>query len=111
MMENYDEIDEISDLSSGKWTSLRKLASIVQKEVDIPCPVTYATKKGAARLRINPKLEVYFHYLWKHKLSLEEGIALLFKEYKSKHQKQNQEEEGRKCQQKDSNPTQTCIFD
>jgi len=44
MMQHYDKMDFVTDISSDEWTTLRQLGDLVTSEATRPCPIEYNLK-------------------------------------------------------------------
>ncbi len=102
LMNHYQDIDFVTDISSGDWVTLRTLAEVIREESatstststtttspsssssssssstssDGICPITYTSTKATVRARVPPQQDalLYRDLGWKPSVGLREGI-------------------------------------
>ena len=72
-MRHHEALEPVSDVSSGRWTTLRSVAQAVRG-----CPVRFSEAPAAERRRLSPQLNRTLHLFWAPRVSLAEGVAALF---------------------------------
>jgi len=84
-IEHYDILERNTDLSSGKWISLRDVADVVRAQAVVvtqkECAITYSTTPAVSRSQPEPNMSVPFYQHWTPRISFETGVRALF-EYK-----------------------------
>lgn len=79
LMEKFWDVDCVSDLSDGKWVSIRDVVSAIQ-EVDPNCEFVFPEKKAKDMKRLTPNNSSKLHKnLWQQKYDLKTGIQEVYK--------------------------------
>ena len=68
-MRHHAQLDMVSDVSSGAWTTLREAA------LALGCPVHFSEERAAERLRLSPQLNRTLHSVWKPVIDLKRGVS------------------------------------
>ncbi len=83
LMQNYNE-SEFLNIGTGKDLSIKDLAGLVKKIVDYEGNITFNTSKPDGTPRKLMDVSKLHELGWKHKIELEEGIELAYKDYLQK---------------------------
>jgi len=83
MMELYDELDLVTDISSNVWISLKRTAKIISEEAPESCAVSFSSQQAIPRFRASPDITSSLYQKWAPNVTLSEGIKRLFSEYKT----------------------------
>lgn len=79
MMEHYNLLTPVTDLSTGIWTQLTDLARLIAST--LPCTITFSDQAAITREKIEPNLTTSFHQYWNVTISLQEGIKKQYRHY------------------------------
>jgi len=87
MMEHYDEIELVTDVTSNQWVTMREVAQLFERYGEShgrPCPVSFSSRPAPPRALLQAKMDVPFHQRWwQPSVSLEEGVSRLFTYYEA----------------------------
>lgn len=88
MMENYDSLDSITDISSGIWWQMTDIATLIANNSPRNCIYKFSAKSAVTRLKVDPNLETPFHHRYWNPLNIiniTDGVKGMFKYYMSIH--------------------------
>jgi hypothetical protein len=79
IMQHFNEIEDVTDISSAQWTTLRELAELVAKHSPTGiCPTTWSTTHATARALIAPSTVTRLYSLWRPTMTLEQGTHISY---------------------------------
>lgn len=81
MMLKYDELPQVTDVSSGHWNTMKEVASMVINASNIECSVTFGEHDARFRERVPPRMDTVLYETWEPRVHLEQGISDLFDHY------------------------------
>lgn len=84
LMENYNEANLIN-IGTGKDLTIKDLALLIQKVVGFDGVLTFDSSKPDGTPRKLMDVSKLHHLGWKHKVELEEGIALAYQDFQEKY--------------------------
>jgi nucleoside-diphosphate-sugar epimerase len=75
LMQHFDEIEDVTDISSNQWTTLRELATMITTIApsDKSCTATWSTTHATARALIAPNTNTRLYSLWQPRITLQQG--------------------------------------
>jgi len=80
MMQYYDQLDFVTDISSNQWISLKNTAMLIREEAP-QCTVEFPEIEAVPRHRHDPDITSILYQKWSPSLSLAQGIKLLLSQY------------------------------
>lgn len=81
-MQHFNEVEEVTDISSNQWTTLQELATLVADQSPTGrCDASWSTNHATARALITPNTVTRLYSLWRPTITLEQGIKRLFDQY------------------------------
>jgi len=81
MMQHYDKMDFVTDISSDEWTTLRQLGDLVTSEATRPCPIEYNLKPAAMTELLAPNTTAFLYQVWQPRITLQKGVGDLFQHF------------------------------
>jgi nucleoside-diphosphate-sugar epimerase len=82
-MLNHEDLDMISDVSSGIWVDMRQVADVLNNASGGTCTVNFSEREAGYRARLSAQLTGRLHTRWTAAVSLEEGCRALLNEYRT----------------------------
>lgn len=83
MMQRFEELPLVTDVSLPVWTSLTQLGELLSRIGG--CGISYSDVEASARLRTEPNLTAPFHRHWEARVDLESGVRALFARFTASH--------------------------
>ena len=82
-MEHHDELDMVSDVSSGEWVDMHQVAAALAAASDGGCSVHFAERAAGYRARLSAQLTGRLHARWSAAVRLEAGCRALLDQYRT----------------------------
>eukprot|EP00294_Goniomonas_avonlea_P011624 CAMPEP_0114562634 /NCGR_PEP_ID=MMETSP0114-20121206/12641_1 /TAXON_ID=31324 /ORGANISM="Goniomonas sp, Strain m" /LENGTH=201 /DNA_ID=CAMNT_0001748347 /DNA_START=103 /DNA_END=709 /DNA_ORIENTATION=+ len=84
-MEHFDDLDMVTDISTGEWVAMRAVGATMEDAVaavlNLPCTVHYDHANPAKpRGHISPDMTTRLYKYWKPQIQLRQGIEMLVRE-------------------------------
>ena len=82
-MQHHDDLDMVSDVSSGEWINMRQVAVALSNASGNTCTVRFSERPAGYRARLSAQLTGRLHARWTAGVKLEEGCRALLNEYRT----------------------------
>jgi nucleoside-diphosphate-sugar epimerase len=82
-MQHHEELDMVSDVSSGEWVTMRQVGALLERASSSSCTVSFSERVAGYRARLSAELTGRLHARWAATVGLEAGCRALLDEYRT----------------------------